>query len=332
MSEIFTPILIADAGSTKVAWKLMLLSQNPGESPCCPITLDVSTPGINAVHSSDSLISESIREAAAKLSEAITSETELSPDNAKRLIANVNQIYFYGAGCRGEKACGRISSELERHFGAKKIEVASDLLCAARALLGKEEGIIAILGTGSNSALYDGNDFIENTPALGYILGDEGSGAYIGKRLLSDIFKGVCPDIVSRTIIDERSLSLDDVITTVYRSDAPAAFLASFTRDLSEILKWKDSEVEEKRIGADYAEALLSDAFETFVRRNLLQYLRTGVKPEINAVGSIAKVFRKQLEAGAARCGFSLGKILASPIEDLCQYHLNEFQNENRKH
>lgn len=332
MSHSFKTILIADAGSTKTDWKLIVMQSesiaaDPGVTTCRAVS-----PGINAAHSSDSVITASIREAYDQLAATLSSSAVITPGAAREILSGISFIHFYGAGCRGELACDRIAKELKRTFGEAHIEVSSDLLCAARALLGNEPGIIAILGTGSNSALYDGESFVENTPSLGFILGDEGSGSYIGKKLLSDVLKGICPNIVCRTIMDRAQLKLDEVIAKVYRSDNPAAYLASYTRQLSELLNWSDSENHEERDGAEYAENLLVSAFEDFFRRNLTQYLHQDIKPEVSIVGSIAKVFHTQLEKGASRCGFRIKRILPSPIEGVSEYHLNEYSNEDPRY
>ena len=161
-------ILIADSGSTKTDWVL-----HDGTA----IVLRTTTQGLNPTLQSAEDIYKVLSE---ELDGKIASD---APDT----------IYFYGAGCAYETADNRMKEALEQYFVTRDIHIHSDLLAAARALCGHEEGIACILGTGSNSCLFDGEKITDNTPALGYILGDEGSGAHLGRQLVSDCIKKQLP-------------------------------------------------------------------------------------------------------------------------------------------
>ena len=158
-------ILIADSGSTKTIWCLLSKKGNPAL---------FSTTGINPFfRNSDDI------------------EAELKTGLVPKLNSGIEKVFFYGAGIINDAKKNVIRTALKRLFPGTQIEINSDLLAAAHATLGKNQGIACILGTGSNSGLYDGDSVIENVPPLGFILGDEGSGAVLGKKLLADYLKGV---------------------------------------------------------------------------------------------------------------------------------------------
>lgn len=278
-------ILIADAGGTSTTWTVV--------KPDGQMTFK-SEP-FNAVQMPSSElrgIIESLR-----LAEAT------GPDPMVR---------FYGAGCRGE-ASRRVREELEHSFGPlSDVEVASDLLGAARALCGHSEGIACILGTGSNSCLYDGHRIIANTPSLGYILGDEGSGASIGRRFLGLLLKGHMPQQVNADFNTRYpGMDVDAVIEKVYRSGPPAGFLATFMPFIKE------------HMDVPEVNALLLDEFVRFFRLNILPY-RPSAGTGIHFIGSVALHFAPLLRSAADSCGLSVGKIADSPMEGLIGYHTSE--------
>ena len=189
---------------------------------------------------------------------------------------------------------------------AKQVEAHSDLLGAARALCGHNYGIASILGTGANSCLYDGEYIIQNTPALGYILGDEGSGGVLGKHFLHELYKGVLSENIRREFEQEYGLMMSDVIQRVYREPMPNRFLASLAPFIHRHL-------------SDPAVArLVIDNFRDFFRYNIRPYQ---LEMPVSFVGSIAWHFRDQLAEAANAEGFRLGTILKSPIEGLLRYH-----------
>lgn len=273
--------LLADAGSTKTDW---LLRDNQGDA------LRFHTDGMNP----SLLTDDEIRHILA---------TQLLPQVEGLLI---EQVDFYGAGCRGE-AAERMKNLLGEVVGARNIAVESDMLGAARMLCGNNSGIVCILGTGANSCLYDGQQISRQTPALGFILGDEGSGAVLGRRLIGDIFKGQLPEDLCKDFLLDYPLTMDELIRRVYRTSAPNQYLASFTPFLS------------KNIHRTEIQELIRDEFHRFIRRNVLAYLAyTTAQPSIHFVGSIASVFQAQLSEVVAQYDFTLGKVVRQPIDALC--------------
>ena len=273
--------LLADAGSTKTDW---LLRDNQGDA------LRFHTDGMNP-----SLLTDD------EIRHILT--TQLLPQVEGLLI---EQVDFYGAGCRGE-AAERMKNLLGEVVGARNIAVESDMLGAARMLCGNNSGIVCILGTGANSCLYDGQQISQQTPALGFILGDEGSGAVLGRRLIGDIFKGQLPEDLCKDFLLDYPLTMDELIRRVYRTSAPNQYLASFTPFLS------------KNIHRTEIQELIRDEFHRFIRRNVLAYLAyTTAQPPIHFVGSIASVFQTQLSEVVAQYDFTLGKVVRQPIDALC--------------
>ena len=279
--------LIADSGSTKTDWCLCNGST---------IISDIQTQGINPYHQTEEAIEAVLRE-------------ELLPQSSQ-LIAQGAQlkIIFYGSGCANETACNRIKEALHQVLGAEDITVHSDLLGAARALCGHEEGIACVLGTGSNSCLYDGKAIIANTPPLGYILGDEGSSAVLGRRLVGDCLKNQLPEAIRDEFLAEYNLTQEIILEKVYRQPLANRFLASLTPFLS-----KHREVPE-------IHKLLVESFTDFFVRNVKQYRRPWLP--IHFVGSIANAFASELKEAAESLGMELGTIMQSPMEGLVKYHV----------
>ena len=272
-------ILIADSGSTKTAWCII-----EGEN-----RQFFYTQGINPYQQSeDDIIAE--------LQRALVPE-----------VRSAEAIYFYGAGCTAEKA-PVVASALRRSISTDAdIYVDSDMLGAARSLCGRESGVVCILGTGSNSCLYDGTELVSNVSPLGYVLGDEGSGAYIGKRLVGNCLKRQFSEEVCRLFSEEIQLSTASIVNKVYREPFPNRFLASLSpfcsrhRDLPEI------------------HAFLVDCFREFFIRNVALYGRKELP--VHFIGSVAWNYHQELEEAAAQLGFTIGKIEQDPMEGLIQYH-----------
>lgn len=277
-------ILIADSGSTKTDW--LLVDTQSSQS--------IATKGINPFYMTTEELDSFL-------------QNELCPQILEP--KNVEEIDFYGAGCRGEQA-DKLAQSLSKIFPKAKVLVASDLLGAARALCGDESGIACILGTGANSCLYNGQEIVDNTPALGYILGDEGSGAVLGKRLIGDILKRQCSNTLSDAFFKETSLTVDVILDKVYKQPFPNRFLASLTTFLS--AHKQESEVQH----------LLKEEFARFLQRNIRNYNR----PELplHFVGSIAFYFSEALESSVTAEGLRMGSILKAPVEALSTYHLSK--------
>lgn len=216
-------------------------------------------------------------------------------------------IFFYGAGCSFEEKKEIVRFALSRQFPKSCIIIENDLLGAARALLQRKNGIACILGTGANSCLYQGGEIIKNVPPLGYILGDEGSGANIGKLLVADILKGIAPQEVILRFYEEEKCSSEEIMNRIYKESFPNRYLATFSKHIY------------RHIDEIYFQNLILEAFDNFFKRNIVQYDPT-VK-EIGFVGSIALHFAPQLEITAQKYGYSIQQILKSPIEGLITYH-----------
>lgn len=277
-------ILIADSGSTKVHWCLMTAS---GQSS------DVRTDGINPVFQTVEQIQTCLTD-------------QLLPQLAKWLWAGtITHVFFYGAGCTPEKKV-LVEQALSAVFKKAEVFVASDMLGAARGLLGHKAGVACILGTGSGSCFYNGNTIEWSVPSLGFILGDEGSGAVLGKRLVGDLLKNQLGDDLKESFFAEYETSMADIIDKVYRQPLPNRFLAKLS-------KFCADHIDDPRI-----HALVYDHFVQFIRRNLVQYKTD--RP-IGFVGSIAYYYKPILEEAMKAEGLPIGTILQDPIQGLKTYH-----------
>lgn len=275
--------LIADVGSTKAAWTLI-----------CPdgSLLPYSDTGINALLASPDELDAAFGRLASWL-----------PDKCR-----IDAVHYYGAGCATPELCGKVASRLQAAFRDARVEVASDLLGAARAMLGSRPGIACILGTGSNSCLYDGRNIAHNIPSLGFILGDEGSGAALGKRLVSDTFKQQLPESVQQRFLQTFSLTTADVLDRVYRQPNPNRFLASLVPFIAENL-WNP-----------YIYSLVRREFEAFLQRNVLLYPGAHSMP-VAFVGSIACHFRDVLDKVCADANIRVGSVAKDPMQGLVDFH-----------
>ena len=275
-------ILIADSGSTKTEWAL--IDQET--------VVRYYTQGINPVHQKRDAILRILREELLSSLEA----------------GEVNSVFFYGSGVRPELEAPMADVLREAFPKAEIVEAHSDLLGAARALYGYNYGIASILGTGANSCLYDGEKIVMNTPAMGYVLGDEGSGAALGKRLLHDLYKGVLSEEIVSGFEAETGLTLPEIIDKVYRQPMPNRFLASLSEYVHHHL-------------ADWLELrrLVMDNFTDFFRFNIAPYQRRDLP--VSFVGSLAHYYQAELREVARSLGYTVGAVTRSPIEGLVRYH-----------
>ena len=274
-------ILIADSGSTKTAWTLVEKADNV-----------IKTDGINPVFMNSGCVEEILR-------------SQLLPQLGEQAI--VTEIYFYGAGCASAEKKNLVKQALQAVFGDIKIEIASDLLGAARGLCKHQSGIACIMGTGSNSCLYENGNIRWNVPALGFILGDEGSGAVLGKLLMGNLFKNQLPDVVKQNFEQTYGLTMMDVIEKVYRTPLPNRFLASFGPFIS------------KHINQPAVYNMVYDALESFIVRNVKQYPYTTLP--VYFTGSIAFYFADILHLLADKHGFTIGRIDQDPLQGLVEFH-----------
>lgn len=285
--------LIVDSGSTKTSWCFAFLPDTKSADGARTVTTEGLNPAV--------MSAEEVEEKIAKALNHCLQSLSIS-------AADVDNVFFYGAGCIAGRA-GVVSESISSILVDAKIYVADDLLGAARALCGHKAGIACILGTGSNSCLYDGENIVAHTPALGYVLGDEGSGAVLGRKFLNAVLKQTLPEYIRKRFLQESGLDMAEVINRVYRSPAPNRFLASMS-------KYIHGYLDEKEV-----RDIVIDNFEDFIRNNILAYgdeFRT-----INVVGSIAYHYKEQLTEAASRNGFQIGKIIKNPIEGLIEYHMS---------
>lgn len=265
-------ILIADSGSTKTKWGY----SEDGSA----ILKTLETEGINPVLQTKETI------------ERILDEVDFS---------NVDKVRFYGAGCAECANLQTLIDLLKLHAHTDDVTVQSDIVGAAMALFGNKPGIACILGTGSNSILWDGSLIERNIHAGGFILGDEGSGSVLGKWLISDFIKGLTPDWLTKILTEDYRLDYFTVIEHVHRQPMPNRWLAQFTKLLG---AHRDDE---------YVHTLLVNEFCRFFERNVLQYQGYEDLP-VGFIGSIAYVFERELREAAARYNVNVTKIMKTPF------------------
>ncbi|HCC86809.1 MAG TPA: ATPase [Prevotella sp.] len=279
-------ILLADSGSTKTDWGLVENGK---------LVKRLRTSGMNPFQMSEEAIAEEIK-------------NNLVPELPSTTL---DEVHFYGAGCTKEK-----QPIVERALRANltingECEVASDMLGAARGICGHKPGIACILGTGSNSCSYDGKNLVKNVSPLGFILGDEGSGAVLGKLLVGDVLKNQMPETVTKRFFEKYRLTSAEIIDRVYRQPKPNTFLASFVPFLEE-------NIEEPKIYN-----LIKESFRSFLRRNVMQYDGWQTLP-IGFNGSIAKIYKKPLLEALEEEGMHLGRIIQAPMEAMVEYHVEK--------
>ena len=276
-------ILIADSGSTKTEWAF-----SDGQND---IELHRGA-GMNPYFSS---------------SEVLENEITLQVRNNNFIP---DKIFFYGAGCSSETQISLVRNAFNKVFPNAKVSVDHDLLAAARALCGRSEGIACILGTGSNSCHFDGNQIISQRPALGYVLGDEGAGSQIGKALIKAHLYGELPESISDAIIERFGITKDNVLDEVYKKTFPNRYLASFSIFVGENLdKPEMSDLVKTELGS-------------FADRHLMKYDAKALP--VHFTGSVASHFRDILSEVLNERGMHLGKILSSPLQGLINYHLQQ--------
>ena len=275
-------MLIADSGSTKTDW--ILVTPRDG-------IFEIHTQGINPVRDGKDAILRVL-------------EQELLP----QLPASYSpaRVRFFGAGCI-DPFRASVLEGLQRVFPQSEVHADSDLLGAAVALCGNQPGVACILGTGSNSCLYDGERIVQNVSPLGYILGDEGSGAVLGKTLIGCLLKGDFPSELRQAFFEHFQLTQADVIERVYRQPMPNRFLASLVPFI------------QLHRHVPQVHQMLVDAFRLFFQRNIRHYGASHMP--INFVGSIAFIYRDELREAAQAEGYELGKIIQRPAPEIANFY-----------
>lgn len=277
-------ILIADSGSTKCAWKIISESRTQETK---------YTLGINPFFRT----TESIYE-------------ELLQHLAPATVPSVDRIFFYGSGIINEEKADIIRHALRRLYPDAIIELYSDVVAASRSLFGTRRGMACILGTGSNVCLYDGEKVVAGISPLGFILGDEGSGAVLGKKLLGDYFKKVMPEPLCLKFEKKYHITREEALQRVYKTEKPNHFLASFAPFLSE------------EIDTEYASQLVRNSIIEFFERNVTKIPDYRSFP-IGFVGSVAFYFSAIVTEVCEKYQINCISILQEPMEGLVKYHLN---------
>ncbi len=278
-------IVVADSGSTKTDWRLIDYKS---------VLKEVNTEGINPFHQSPEEIDRLLRNS-----------------SLNEFAAQAEKVYFYGAGCNYEDKIERVQNAIRKVFPEADIYVNHDLLAAARALCGRDKGIACILGTGSNSCYYNGEEILQNNPSLGYILGDEGSGVYIGKKLIQGFLYNKLPKSISEKFEESYNLSIDEILDNVYSKYLPNRYLASFAQFVGD------------NIAHPYIHGIVYESFYDFIDNHVTSYMEyTDVKT--NFVGAIAHNFEEILKRVTEDAGLNMGKVIKSPIDELCLYHQNK--------
>lgn len=274
-------ILIADSGSTKTDWCVA----EKGSVLAC-----FRTQGMNPYYQTE-------KEMYSELTESLLPSLK---------EYEIEKIFFYGAGCAFSDKNEVVRNAIFKSIGLKP-EISSDLLGAARALCRHSSGIACILGTGSNSCYFDGKNIIHTVSPLGFILGDEGSGAVLGKLLIGDCLKNQLSTELEDTFFKETGLTVPYILDRVYRQPFPNRFLAS-------VVPFMAQHIEEPGI-----RKIVKEAFQSFFIRNVMQY--NWKEEKIHCVGSIAWHFRELLLETANELGIGLNSVCQSPMEGLIYYH-----------
>ncbi len=278
-------ILIADAGSTKTSWVM--------------------------VNNERMLIGKFV---SGGLNPTVFDEETLSKNIARNNemlhhAPYIREIFLYGSGVDDKVAYEKLQKVLSELFDKAQIHIFSDMLAAARATAGNDEGIVSIMGTGSNSCYYDGKEIVKSIGYFGYLLMDDASGNWFGKQLLRDYFFKKMPKQLKQQFKQEYKVDEKTVITHLYQKPQPNTYLASFAPFMSKHYKSK------------YIKDLLIRGFEKFITQELSAYKNYKELP-LHFNGSIAFQFQKELKEVVNRHGLILGKIIKDPIEELINYHV----------
>ncbi len=274
--------LIADSGATKAEWRII-----DGKRSRTIITQGISPYFLKT----DQIIS--------------LLENELKPGLKKW---EINEIFYYGTGCANPTNAASVKKALRKVFPGSKVEVTHDLMAAARALCGRSRGIACILGTGSNSCYYDGKKIVRNSPGLGYVLGDEGSGAYLGKKVIQYYLYGTFDEDLRARFDATYITTGPEILENVYKKPLPNRYLAGFAKFLAD------------NRGHYMIENILEDGLNDFFFNHLCKYRETWTLP-VHFAGSVAFGFKDVLQQLCASYEFELGKVMKNPMQGLVSYH-----------
>ena len=275
--------LIIDAGSTKMGWILM---------DGLEVKAHFVTKGFNPNYSPMQDLVETCR-------------------GASLPNGNIHSIHYYGTGCGNEQNCQTIKEVFQNQFPDAEIHVTHDLMAACHAVLGHEKGIACILGTGSNSCLYNGEDIVDKAVSLGYLVGDEGSGMHIGKEVVRAYFYGFMPKDLRMKFDAEYHLELKDFIQRLYHEGQPSKYLATFAKFAGE------------HQSNPFIKELVKGCFKAFIEAFVLRYEDCKTL-KISFIGSVAFHFQDILNESLAEYGLTMGKVMQAPAEGLIKYYQGE--------
>lgn len=275
-------ILIADSGSTKTEW--VLVNQEGQEF--------FKSDGLNPYFRTHG-----------QLSEAIKNGVKNSLKNTQ-----VDEIFFYGSGSGNESRKAILQNAIRENFPESEIHIESDMLGAAIACFGKKEGVACIMGTGSNSCVYDGEKIVKSIPSLGFVFGDEGSGGYFGKRILNAYYYKTMPEDLRNALEETSDMSLESVLHKIYEEPQANKFVASFSKILGD---YRDH---------PFIKNMVRKGFEAFADKQL-GYFEESKEKEIGFVGSIASVYQQILEEVLSERGMDLSIVVRKPLDRLVDFH-----------
>jgi glucosamine kinase len=274
--------LLADSGATKAEW--CLISNGKKKT--------LFTPGISPYFLSTDGIAELVQNGVAK--------------NIKKIP--VEEIHYYGTGCANPDNAKSVKKALKKIFPDAEVNVNTDLMAAARAVCGHEKGVVSILGTGSNSCFYNGKNIVKNSPGLGYVLGDEGSGAYLGKKVIQYYLYNTFDEDLRARFDAKFVTTTTEILDNVYKKPFPNRYLASFAMFLAE------------NRGHYMIENIIEDGLNDFFFQHLCKYTEVWKSP-VNFVGSVADGFKDVLQELCSSYEFELGAVLKNPMQGLVKYH-----------
>ena len=277
-------ILIADSGSTKSDWAL-----TDGENK----NILFNTKGFNPFFHDEDFILNHLEKV----------------DQLQGINDKVKHVFFYGAGCSSNKMNAIIKSALSKFFTSANINIDHDLMACALSTYDENPGVSCILGTGSNSCFYDGNQLSEAVPALGYILGDEGSGSYYGKKLLTDYLYNILPADIHSDLENTFQISKSAIFENVYMKPDANTYLASFMKFIS------------NHRNAQYVDTMITNGMKHFMQVHVCCYKQYREVP-CHFIGSVSFHFKEQLLKAAKELNISVGNIIKKPIDGLVKYHL----------
>jgi N-acetylglucosamine kinase-like BadF-type ATPase len=278
-------LLIADSGATKTEWTLVDTTTN--------ISVSIITQGISPFYQQADEIFKML-------------EAELFPRVSEHFI---EKIFFYGTGCSQPDKIEVVYKALNKSFPQAEIIIEHDLLAAAKAVCGNESGIACILGTGSNTCLFDGKEIIDNIPSLGFMLGDEGSGAYFGRKILQSFFYRELPTDLSEKFQQEYNIDKTEVLNNVYEKPYPNRYVASFMPFVNNYNQHP------------FINKLLADGINEFIEKFIVKYKGHENLP-VHFIGSVAYLNQQILSASLHKHKLKAGRFLQSPMEGLLTYHL----------